>query len=400
MGKLSATQVRAIKEAGRYSDGDGLMLHVSENGSASWLLRIQVGKRRREFGLGSLKKVGLAAACEKAEHVRKQFAAGLDPVVEKKKAQRVIPTFKVAAEAVHAENKKSWSNGKHRDQWLNTLETYAFPTIGSLTVDTIDGPVIRDVLLPIWLEKPETARRVRQRIGAVMDWAFASGFRSTELTTRLVSKGLPRQPKKDGHFAAMPFADVPNFLVRLQEVETMGRLALLATLFTACRSGEVRGARWSELDMGAKVWAIPKERMKAKVEHRVPLSDQAIRVFERAAELRIKGSDLIFYGQQPRRPLSDMTLLKVLRDMKLPFTVHGFRSSFADWAAEQTKFPQAVVDAVLAHTVDDKVLAAYRRTDFFEKRRQLLQAWGNYLDQPKGAVLAFPAGRKRNSAVP
>lgn len=395
MGKLTATGLqKLLKTPGRYQDGEGLMLNVATPGKGSWLLRMQVANKRREFGLGAMSKVTLAEARIAADGIRRQFAQGLDPVIERKKAQRTIPTFRKASEQYHAENRASWRNGKHQAQWLKTLELYVWPQIGDTTVDRIDGPMVRDVLLPIWLTIPETARRVRQRIGAVLDWSQAKGFRSTDLSMRVVSKGLPRQPRRDNHHAAMPYADVPAFAATLRDKRTMGRMALLAAILTATRSGEVRGATWQEVDLEAGVWTIPADRMKAEREHRIPLSAPAVALFEAAHELRLRGTNLIFYGTESRKPLSDMTLLKVLRDAELPFTPHGFRSSFRDWAAERTTFPDAVAEAALAHTVPDAVVAAYKRTDFFDQRRELMEKWGAFL-LPSGAkVITLDSRRK------
>lgn len=273
------------------------------------------------------------------------------------------------------------NNGKHQNQWIATLTTYAFPKIGDLTVDKIEGPAIRDVLIPIWLSKPETARRVRQRIGTVLDWACAKGFRATEAPIRSLSKGLPRQPKKDGHFAAMPYADVPAFIEKLGERGSVGRLALEALILTATRSGEIRGATWAELDLKAALWTIPAARMKMGKVHIVPLSPQAVAVFERAQRYRAGVGDLVFPGQDVKKPLSDMTLLKILRDMELAVTVHGFRSAFRDWVAE----------AAIAHTVSNKVEAAYRRTDFLDKRRLLMRDWA-------ASAKKRPLHRKRSGA--
>ena len=389
MGNLNATQVRTLKEPGRYSDGDGLILNVKEGGSKSWLLRLQHDGKRREFGLGSLKDVSLADAREKAGVVRKQVREGADPVAEKQKQRERVPTFREAAKTVHKEHQRGWKNGKHQAQWLATLEAYAFPAIGDLSVEAIEGRMVRDVLADIWLEKPETARRVRQRIGAVLDYAYSKGWRTQEAPMRSVTKGLPRQPRKTGHFEAMPYSDVPAFLATLRERDSMGRLALEALILTAARSGEVRGATWDEIDLDAALWTIPGKRMKAGKAHTVPLSPVAVEVFKRAAGLRLKGSELVFYGQKPGRPLSDMTLLKVLRDMELPFTVHGFRSAFRDWAAEETSFPGEVAEAALAHAIPNKVEAAYRRTDFLEKRRNLMAAWSGYCSEASANVVAL-----------
>jgi integrase len=260
--------------------------------------------------------------------------------------------------------------------------------LGDLLVSEIEGPVIRDVLAEIWLTKPETARRVRQRIGTVLDWACAKGYRASEAPMRSLSRGLPRQPKKDRHFAALSFGEVPAFLQTLRARESMGRLALEALILTAARSGEIRMARWPELDLKAGLWSIPAERMKMGRPHIVPLSPQAVDVFRRAAKLRIPATDLVFYGIKAKKPLSDMTLLKILRDMETGVTVHGFRSAFRDWVAEETSYPGEVAEAALAHAIPNKVEAAYRRTDFLEKRRALMSDWGTFCTPAKLAAVA------------
>lgn len=257
-------------------------------------------------------KCGKKDVRDAAFATRQKIAQGIDPVAERKQKRQAIPTFREAAKLVHEEHERAWKNGKRQNQWIATLTTYAFPKIGDLTVDKIEGPAIRDVLIPIWLSKPETARRVRQRIGTVLDWACAKGFRATEAPMRSLSKGLPRQPKKDGHFAAMPYADVPAFVEKLGERESVGRLALEALILTATRSGEIRGATWAELDLKAALWTIPAARMKMGKVHVVPLSQPAVAVFERAQRYRAGISDLVFPGQDVKKPLSDMTLLKVL----------------------------------------------------------------------------------------
>lgn len=378
MGKLTAVKIRSLTEPGRYSDGDGLFLEINGKGAASWILRVQNNGKRQDIGLGSTKSVSLKDARDAAFATRQKIAQGIDPVAERKQERQAIPTFREAAKLVHEEHEKAWKNGKHQNQWIATLTTYAFPKIGDLTVDKIEGPAIREVLIPIWLSKPETARRVRQRIGTVLDWACAKGFRATEAPMRSLSKGLPRQPKKDGHFAAMPYADVPTFVEKLGERESAGRLALEALILTATRSGEIRGATWAELDLKAALWTIPAARMKMGKVHIVPLPPQAVAVFERAQRYKVGISDLVFPGQDVKRPLSDMTLLKVLRDMELMVTVHGFRSAFRDWVAEQTDYSGEVAEAALAHTVSNKVEAAYRRTDFLDKRRLLMRDWAAF----------------------
>ena len=277
-----------------------------------------------------------------------------------------------------------------RSGW-RSLEQHAFPALGSVRVDKIDGPMVRDVLADIWLRIPETARRVRQRIGAVLDWAHAKGYRQSEAPTRSISRGLPKQPKVKQHFAAMPYADVPGFLARLQGTDKAGetvRLAFEFLILTAVRSGEMRGARWEEIDLEARLWTIPGQRMKAGKAHVVPLSARAVAILERMRELR-RGEDqaLVFEGAKLGRPMSDMTLTMLLRRMGVNATAHGFRSSFRDWAAEATNFPREVAEAALAHAVESRVEAAYRRSDLLEKRRKLMEAWAGYCEGSGGKVV-------------
>ena len=392
MGKLTALKVKSLVEPGSYTDGDGLMLVVQPSGAKKWILRITVARKRRDIGLGSFKTTSLADAREAADDLRRKVARGIDPIAERRAERLVVPTFEEAAKAVHKEHKAAWKNGKHQAQWLATLETYAFPTLGTRPVNEIEGPIIRDVLASIWLTKPETARRVRQRIGAVLDWSYAKGFRATEAPMRSLSKGLPRQPKKDGHFEAMPYPNVPSFIEKLRDRASMGRLALEALILTATRSGEIRLATWDEVDLEAGLWSIPGERMKMGRPHVVPLSAEAINVFRRAETLRIPATNLVFYGQNVKKPMSDMTLLKILRDAKVAATVHGFRSAFRDWVAEATDFPGEVAEAALAHAIPNKVEAAYRRTDFLEKRRALMREWGAYC---LGSKCRSTRGRRR-----
>lgn len=388
MGQLSIARIKLLTEPGSYTDGDGLMLVVAPGGSRSWKLRVRLNGERRDFGLGSLKVVTLAEAREKAREYRRLIAQGIDPVAEQKKEVDAVPTFRDAAARVHEEHKASWKNGKHQAQWITTLETYAYPFIGDRLVNKIEGPQILKALQPIWLSKPETARRVRQRIGAVLDWSYVNGYRNSEAPLRSLSKGLPRQPKDDGHFAAMSFADVPAFLAKLRERVSVGRVALEALILTAARSGEIRGATWGEIDLGAGLWSIPAERMKMARPHHVPLAPQAIDAFERAKAFSAPCTDLVFPGMKLKKPMSDMTLLKILRDMDAGVTVHGFRSAFRDWVAEETSYPGEVAEAALAHANSNKVEAAYRRSDFLDKRRLLMCEWADFCTsksaQPSG----------------
>ena len=390
MGKLTATAIAARKAPGRYGDGDGLFLLVGPTGSKSWLCRVQKDGRRRDFGLGSVKKVPLADARKRAERVRIQVEAGLDPVAERRKAAG-IPTFREAAAIVYAEQRKGWRNKKHNAQWLSSLEAYAFPAIGDLSVNAIDTGMVRDLLAAIWLTKNETARRVRQRINAVMDWAVAKGFREAPLAVAVINRSLPRGAAKVKHHAALPYADLPDFIVRLRERESMGRLALEALILTAARSGEIRGAAWGEFDLEAGLWTIPASRMKAAREHVVPLSPAALALFRRMQANRLVHTDLVFPGQKQGKPLSDMTLAKVCRDMGVDAVPHGFRSTFRDWVAETTQFPADLAEAALAHVIADKTVAAYQRGTMLEKRRALMIAWAGYCDGGSGKVVRLEA---------
>lgn len=399
MGKLTKAIIEGLKEPGRYADGDGLYLKISPSGGKSWVLRIQIKGARRDIGLGDARYVPAPTARLEAAAAKKLAAAGIDPLEERRKVAKIVPTFEQAAKKAHAEMVKGWKNGKHTKQWIKTLELYAYPKLGKLKVDKIDGPLIRDVLAEIWLDIPETARRVRQRIGTVLDWSFSNGFRDTEAPMRSISKGLPRQPKKTGHFAALPHIEVPSFLARLRAKDvSASQLALEALILTAVRSGEVRGARWPELNDDLTLWTIPGDRMKAGVDHVVPLSPQAADVFRRAKGLRVEDCDLVFPSSVSATVLSDMALLELVRGMGVSATVHGFRSSFRDWTAEETNVAREIAEAALAHTLENKVEAAYRRTDFLAKRRGLMAAWADYC-VGKAKVRARKPARERSSSA-
>ena len=391
MGSLTVTSIKAkLKKPGRHGDGDGLFLQVGTGGAASWIVRIQKDGRRRDIGLGSAKKVSLTLARERASAARTDLEMGIDPVAKRKK-ELGIPTFREAASQYMSEHQKTWRNAKHRAQWKSTLESYAFPSIGDTLVSEVDAPAVRDSLISIWVEKPETARRVKQRIGAILDWAHAKGYREAEAPMRAIGKGLPRHKKQANHFAAMPYGDVPDFIAKLRERQSWGRLALEAAILTATRSGEVRGATWAEIDLDKGLWTIPAERMKAKREHVIPLSPAAKNLFKRAAALKTLGHKYIFHGTKRDKPMSDMTLTKVLRDLKREETAHGFRSSFRDWVSEETEFPGDVAEAALAHMVSNKTEAAYRRGKLLEKRRKLMDAWGSYCDGSQASVVRIVA---------
>lgn len=402
MGRTNDTPLGPLdvkrKPAGLHQDGEvkGLYLRVTDTGARGFLLRYMLAGRRRDMWLGSTRETTLAQARDDARAARRLLKEGNDPLVVRHRQQAANKrqaglnewTFKKAAEAVHETLRPGWKNEKHAEQWINTLSTYAFPKIGEKPVGEIAVADVLDVLKPIWNTKAETARRVRQRLDAVMKWAVAHDYATTnpiEAATTL----LARQRDTVEHHAAMPFADVPAFLAELDKrTPSSGALALRFAILTAARSGEVRGAVWDEFDLQAKVWTIPAERMKAGRPHRVPLSDAAIKML-RALQVSAKhigGFDLIFPGAKGQ-PLSDMTLAAALKRMKVGATVHGFRSSFRDWCAENG-VSRELAERALAHVVADKTEAAYNRTDQLEQRRPVMQAWANFATgQQKGNIV-------------
>lgn len=376
---LTAVQVRQLKEPGRYADGNGLYLVVELTGAKRWLLRIIVQGRRRDIGLGGATLVSLAEARERALTYRKTAREGGDPLVDRRKAQEIIPTFAEAVERVYGEHKASWANAKHAQQWRNTLLHYACPLLGTRRLDHIDTPDVLRVLAPIWLTKPETARRVRQRIGTVLDWAKAAGYRSGENPIEGVAKGLPKQGDRDEHHAALPYAQVPGFVARLRTADASegSRLAFEFLILTAARTGEVLGARWEEVSFDDRLWTVPAARMKAKREHRVPLNDSTLTILARAHELAA-GSSFVFPGRSGEKPLSNMVFLMLLRRMGLAITAHGFRSSFRDWAGECTNLPREVAEMALAHVIENRVEAAYARSDLLQRRRDMMEQWARF----------------------
>lgn len=381
---LTALKVKQVKEPGRYADGNGLYLVVDPSGAKRWLLRIMVRGKRVDIGLGGLSWTTLAEARDKAYEFRRIAKNGGDPLAEKRTREKVIPTFQEAAEKVHAEHEATWKNPKHAQQWINTLKQYAFPNLGQTKVDQIDTPDILKVLEPIWLGKQETARRVRQRISSVFDWAKAAGHRSGDNPVEGVIRGLPKQPDKKGHHDALPYDQVPSFLSKLKASQSneITKLAFEFLILTAARTSEVLCAEWSEIDWDESLWTVPATRMKAGREHRVPLPPRAIDLL-RQAKKYAGDSNLLFPGRDPQKPMSNMVFLQALRRMELPVTAHGFRSSFRDWAAETTNHPREIAEMALAHTIANKVEAAYRRGDLLEKRRALMNDWGSYVTMNK-----------------
>ena len=389
---LTAVKVKNAKAPGRYGDGGGLYLLIDGNGSKRWVLRTVVRGKRRDIGLGSAQLVTLADARAKARAMRAAARDGGDPLAERR-ALRAIPTFKEAAEAVHAIRKEGWKNPKHAAQWLSTLDQYAYPVIGSRRVDHVDTADLEAILRPIWLAKPETARRVRQRIGTVIDWATTKGHRTGANPATLVGPGLANQTdkKQDSHHAAMPYDDVPAFVQGLRTAPADATaLALEWTILTAARTGEAIGATFDEVNIAEAVWNVPAERMKGGKPHSVPLPARCIEIIEQAKSLP-GSSRYIFPGSRPGKPLSNMAMLMRLRRADMGCTVHGFRSSFRDWAAEQTGIPGEVAEAALAHAVKSKVEAAYKRTRLFNRRRELMDAWAAFLANEGARVIPMRA---------
>jgi integrase len=392
---LTPLQVKNAKP-GRYADGGGLQLLVKSTGARSWVFRFMLKGRTRDIGLGPAGGPGaitLSKARDDADDLCKLVKTGVDPLQfreeEAAKAAAAAQaaaiagiTFRESAEAYIAAHEARWRNAKHRSQWTNTLEAYVFPLIGDIPVREIGTEHVMSVLEPIWRAKPETASRVRGRIESVLDAARARGHRTGENPARWrghIAEMLPaRQRLSRGHHKALAYADVPAFIQALREREAVAALALEFTILTVARSGETIGATWEEVDLDKALWIVPASRMKAGREHRVPLSPRAVQILKSTQQL--KGTHLFPGTKSPRLSVMAMTML--LRRMKVDATVHGFRSSFRDWAAEQTGFPHEVAEMALAHTIENKAEAAYRRGDLFAKRRKLMEAWAAFCERP------------------
>lgn len=383
--QLSATAVRNLRAPGKYYDLHGLFLRIEPTGSRRWVQRLSINSRQREIGLGSADLVSLAEARDQALLNKKLARAGGDPLAVKR--ERIsIPNFNEAIDKVIELNAPTWTNAKHAAQFKSTLTNYVTPKLGKRPVNDIQASDILTVLQPIWVEKNETARRVKQRIGTVMKWAIAQGLRTDDPTAAL-NQVLPKPNRKVKHRAALPYADVSNCLetVKQSDAMTSTKLAIELLVLTATRSGEVRLADWGEFDLDAKIWTIPAERMKMKEEHVIPLSDRALEVLEQAKALG--GHGLVFPGMRSGRPMSDMTMSKLIKELGYPVDIHGFRTSFRTWVQEQTNTAHEVAERALAHKTNNKVEAAYARSDLFEKRRRLMDTWASYLsDEPAKVV--------------
>jgi integrase len=392
---LNARSVQTIRSNGRprrVADGGGLYLFVAANGCKSWVLRTLVKGKRTDIGLGSLTLVSLADAREEAARLRRIARAGDDPLALRRQERRTVPTFEDAARQVHAAHAAGFRNEKHRKQWLASLSA-VFTGFGAKQVNAITSADILAVLSPRWLERPETSRRVLQRITTVFLWCKAKGFCAGGIPTDGVTKALPKTRTSKSHHAALAYAQVPGFIQTLRESDSREsvRLAFEFAILTAARTSEVLGATWREIDLNAKTWTVPGTRMKAGVEHRVPLSDRSVEILKRAAE-QSDGGPYVFPGRTKRKPLSNMVFLMALRRMRrMDLTTHGFRSSFRDWAAERTHAPRAVCEAALAHTLANKTEAAYARSDLFELRRDLMATWSAFATAKPADVVVMRA---------
>lgn len=394
--RLSAREVVTIKKPGRHADGAGLYLHVDPPdeegnvGAKRWVFVFQWRRRRKEMGLGSVEFVDLKEARAERENARRLVHEGINPIDARRRARTETPTFgEVADELVKG---LALKNDKHKDQWSRSLTEFAAPLRG-LPVDKIDTEDVLEALKPIWERIPDTASKVRGRIERVLDAAKARGWRSGENPARWrghLSLLLPKKRGERTHMKALPWEKAPAFMAELRQREGMGVAALQFTILTAARTGETIGTVWPEIDLKKKVWTVPAARMKAGREHRVPLSDAAVALLEPLVGL----GDYVFPGRSKGTHISNMTMDRVLRQMDLDVTVHGFRSTFRDWAGENTNFPREVAEAALAHQVGDEVERAYRRGDALAKRRELMDAWATYLAKPPSPhALAPPEPR-------
>ncbi len=393
-----------------YPDGGGLYLQVTESGAKSWIFRFMLNGRAREMGLGPLHAVSLSDARTKATECRRLRADGFDPIearkLERDKARLAAAralTFKDAADAYIKAHQAGWRNAKHAAQWCSTLDTYAGPVFGSLPVQDVDVSLITKVLEPIWATKTETASRLRGRIEAVLDWATVRGYRRGDNPARWrghLENLLPQRSKvqRVEHHPALPYGEIGAFMGTLRQHDGVAAVALEFLILTATRTSETIGARWDEIDIDHAIWTIPADRIKAGKEHRVPLSAPAMAILKRLNKIR--QGDFVFPGGKVKNPLSNMALLALLKRMgRADLTAHGFRSTFRDWTAERTNYPREVAEMALAHTVSDKVEAAYRRGDLFEKRRRMMEEWARYCGAARqsGNVVAI---RGRASTSP
>ncbi|AEV35260.1 Phage integrase family [Pseudovibrio sp. FO-BEG1] len=386
--QLTALAAKNAIVPGKYFDGNGLYLLVKASGAKQWIQRITIRSKRCEIGLGSYPLTTLAEARDRAYENKRKALRGDDPLTARRR-QKAILTFEAAAREVHKVNLPTWRNEKHGKQFISTLETYVFPKIGKIKVSDVSSADILAVLSPIWLKKAETARRIKQRIGLVLKWAIAKGWRQDN-PIDAIAQALPKQEKTKAHHKALPYSNIRNFLSVLDQsaASRSVKLALELTILTACRSGEVRLAVWEEVDLTLKVWTIPASRMKAKQEHKIPLTPRMVSILQQAKEL-FGDTGLIFPGAKEGKPFSDMTMSKLVKELGFDVHVHGFRTTFRTWAQERTNIAREVVEKALAHTIKDKAEAAYARSDLLEKRRDLMERWEAYICQRGAKIIAL-----------
>lgn len=407
---LTVKAVQNFKEVGKYLDGNGLYLQVTKAGVKSWIYRFDINKKRREMGLGGVDTLSLAEARDACAEQRKILKQGIDPIEHRKARQAAEQqaqhaekarqsqeehqsiTFKQCADEYIGKKEVEWANAKHRQQWRNTLRDYAHPHIGHIKIGEVDRARVLECLTPIWTTKNETATRVRQRIEAILDYAKAMDYRAGDNPAAWKGSLEPILPKPSkvkrvSHHKALPYDQMSAFMSQLQEMDGLGAKALQLAILTATRTGEVLNAEWSEVDLGKMVWTIPKERMKAGVEHRVALSESAIKIIKELPKI----NGYLFAGAKQGRPLSNLAMTMVLRRMeRTDITVHGFRSTFRDWVAEQTHFPARVAETALAHQLKDGAEKAYQRGDLIKKRYELMEAWSSYCCSRKAKVVRLP----------
>ena len=397
--ELGALAVSKLNQPGLHFVGSvpGLALQVRAGSGRSWILRAVMGRKRRDMGLGAYPSVSLAQARQKASEAREMMRQGIDPLERQRAALSALRaslatqiTFKETAQAYMAAHESGWKNAKHTQQWRNTLKEYAYPVFGELLVNDVQKEHVLEALKPIWNSKNQTASRLRGRIELVLSYAMQAGYRTESLNPARWKGGLdkllgaPSKIQEIKHFRALPISEMGDFMAKLTRVQGQGARALEFAILTAARSGEVRGALWSEIDLKAKIWTIPASRMKAGREHRIPLSTSAISLLDKQPTT---DSDIVFLAPKGGT-LSDMTLTGVLRRMKVNVTAHGFRSTFRDWVAERTNYPNEAAEMALAHAIGNKAEAAYRRGDLYEKRSLMMEEWARYVytNEPPATV--------------
>ncbi len=395
--KLSDRQVKAEKRPGRHADGNGLYLQVSQSASKSWLFRFMQDGKSREMGLGSINSVSLAEARALAIECKRLLRDGIDPIKKRrerlaqtKAEQKDIFTFKRCAAEYLKAHSAGWKSDRHAEIWASSVKRYADPIIGEMPIHLVDRGHIMRILDPIWRTKTETAKKLRGRLESILDWATVQDYRKGENPARWkghLDKLLPKpsEVSKVKHFPALPYQQIYSFMEELRQREAPSALALRLIILTACRSGEIRGAVWPEVDLDAATWTIPADRMKAGKEHVIPLCPEAVSILQSLP--RMANSDYLFSSAKSGKPLSDVVFKKLMERMeRTGITTHGFRSTFRDWAAEQTSFPREVIENALAHQLKDKAEAAYFRSNLLDKRRELMNQWGEYARRSPGGV--------------